>query len=47
MPGSEYINIVGETLLKTFSSVYVVDIRKDTISTYNFENNYVKFMKIY
>ena len=43
MPGSEYINIVGETLLKTFSSVYVVDIRKDTISTYNFENNYVKF----
>ena len=43
MPGSEYINLVGETLLKSFSLVYVVDVRKDAICTYNFENNYVKY----
>lgn len=43
MPNGEYINIVGETLLKTFSHVYVIDIKKDVVSTYNFENNYVKF----
>ena len=43
MPGSEYLNVVGETLLKTFSDVYVVDLRKDIVNTYIFENNYVKF----
>lgn len=43
MPGNEYINIVGETLLKTFSNSYVIDIRKDIINEYCFENNYVKF----
>ena len=43
MKGTEYINLVGDTLLKTFDNVYVIDIIKDEISNYYIENNYVKF----
>ncbi len=43
MSGTEFINLVGENLLKTFDNVYVIDILKDELYNYYIENNYVKF----
>ena len=43
MSGTEYVNLVGENLLKTFDNVFVIDVIKDEIYNYYIENNYVKF----
>jgi putative two-component system response regulator len=42
MSGNEYINLIGENLLKSFDNVYLIDVIKDTIYNYNIEDNYVK-----
>ena len=42
MSGTEYVNLVGDNLLKTFENVYVIDILKDELYNYYIENNYVK-----
>ena len=42
MSGSEYINLIGENLLKSFDSVYLIDVMKDSLYIYNIVDNYVK-----
>ena len=42
MSETEYVNLVGDSLLKAFDSVYVIDILKDELYNCYIENNYVK-----
>ena len=43
MKETEYVNLVGENLLKVFDNVYVIDLLNDEVFNYFFENNYAKF----
>ena len=47
MKETEYVNLVGENLLKVFDNVYIIDLLNDEIYNYYFENNYAKFKEKY
>ena len=45
MINNDYIYLVGDNLLNAFSSVFIVDIRKDIVNEFVFENTSVKLKK--
>ena len=42
MNNGNYIYLVGDNLLNSFSNVYIIDIKNDVINEYSFENTSVK-----
>ena len=45
MINNDYIYLVGDNLLNAFSSVFIIDIRKDIVNEFVFENTSVKLKK--
>lgn len=45
MNDGEYIYLVGENILTSFSNIFIIDIQKDLVNEYTFQNTLVKYKK--